>query len=170
MKFELTFDVAEHGTCAKAEKMRFEPRVAEFFFHQPEPLNRLLGRFDSSGRFKAHRDSSLLRKFTNHSRHDQANRQRGIYRLLSRGGFDEIGASHHCNKASLCHISKSQQISRAKNDLKVSRAACVFEGDDFVIEFLPFRAEYMRTCYDHVNFLSASRNGAANFRNSIFKR
>src|SRR5215467_6827459 len=33
VKFELTLDVGQHAAGAEAEKMRLQPRIAQFFFH-----------------------------------------------------------------------------------------------------------------------------------------
>src|SRR5579859_1126339 len=51
----------------------------------------------------------------------------------------------------------------------MGRTTGVFEGDDFVIKFLPLRAENVSARDDDVNFLGTCRDGAANFRNTIFK-
>src|SRR5579871_5224277 len=51
----------------------------------------------------------------------------------------------------------------------MSGPASVFEGDDFVVKFLPLSSEDVGTRDDDVNFLRARSDGAANFRNAILK-
>src|SRR5262249_14250404 len=88
---------------------------------------------------------------------------------FSGGGFDEVCSGHHGDQTRLCDIAQSKQVAGAENHFQVRRATSVFEGDDFVIKFLPLCAERMRASDNHVNFLRAGGNGAANFGNPIFK-
>src|SRR5262245_45944867 len=50
------------------------------------------------------------------------------------------------------------------------RAARILERNNFIVKFLPLRAEDMRERDEHVNFLGASSNGTANFGHAILKR
>jgi hypothetical protein len=49
-------------------------------------------------------------------------------------------------------------------------AAGVFEGHDFVVEFLPLRTENVSASDDHINFLCAGFYRAANFRDAFGQR
>src|SRR5437867_12827826 len=46
----------------------------------------------------------------------------------------------------------------------------VLERGDLIVQRLPFRAEDVRACNDHVNLVRAGFHRAANFRDALFKR
>src|SRR5579859_6857529 len=129
---ELALDIGEHAAGAEAEKFGVEPGIAEFFFHQREPFERLLGSANAAGRLEANSEASLQGVFANGARHDEANGKGGVDGFFAGGSFDEVGAGHHGDDGGARDIAKSEQIAGAENDLEVRGAASVFEGSNFV--------------------------------------
>src|SRR5262249_23555918 len=68
------------------------------------------------------------------------------------------------------NVAQCKQIARSQNYFQVRLSAGVLERDDFVVEFLPLRAEYFCACNDHIDFVGAGFDRAANFGNAIFER
>src|SRR5215469_12597779 len=92
VEFKLAFDVGEHAAGAKAEQMRLKPAVAQLFFHQGEPLERLFRGADASGGLEADGHAGFFAVFANGADHDQADRENGVDALLTGGSLDEVGS------------------------------------------------------------------------------
>src|SRR6187455_2306939 len=73
---ELPLDIGQQAARAKAEEMRPQPAIAEFFLHEDEPVECLLCRTDAAGRLEAHFVSSARTVFADHARHHQADGER----------------------------------------------------------------------------------------------
>src|SRR3974390_448958 len=50
VEFELALDVAEHAAGADTEQVRLHPAIPQLFFHQRQPLDRLLRSADTARR------------------------------------------------------------------------------------------------------------------------
>src|SRR6516225_5811874 len=170
MKFQLSFNVAQHAACAESEQMRLHPAIPQLFLHQRQPLDGLLCCADSASRFESHRHPCLFRVFPNRSRHYQANRQSRVNALLSRRRLDEVRPGHHRHQAGPRYVAQRRQVSRPQNDLKVCRAARVFKRHYFVVQLLPLRPEHVRARYYHVNFPRPRFDRSAHFGNPLFQR
>ena len=83
MMLQLPLNVSQQTTGAEAEKFCPHPRRTYFLLHHGQPVERLLRRADSAGRFKSNCHSSLLSIFANGAHHDQAHGQRGVGWLLA---------------------------------------------------------------------------------------
>src|ERR1700676_101314 len=116
MKFELPFDVGEHGTAgAQTKQMRLKPMVAQFFFHQDQPFKRLFGGANAAGGFESYGHAGGLGVFADGAGHDETDGQNRVHGFLAGGSLDEVGASHHGDETGAGDIAKSEQIAGAKN-------------------------------------------------------
>ena len=93
--------------------------------------------------------------------------KRGIGRLFAGRGLDEVRARHHRDDAGAGDIAESEQIARPQDDFHVHGTACLFEGSNLVVEFLPPASKNVRAGDDNVNLLSPSLDGAADFRDAL---
>src|ERR1700730_7622374 len=167
---ELPLDVSQHAADAKAEEIRMEPRVAKFLLHKRQPFERLLRRPDAARRFEADRRPGLLRILANGARHHQANRKRGIDGFLAGGGFDEIGAGHHGDRACARHVAKGEQIPGAEDHLHGHGTAGSLEQRNLIVKLSPFPSEHVGSRDDHINLVRPGLNGAAYFSDALLKR
>ncbi len=142
----------------------------ELFFHQREPLDRLLGGPNSAGRLQSHCHAGFLRIFADGARHHKADRQRRIGRLFTGRCLDEIRARHHGDEAGARDIAQREQIAGAKNDFHVGQAAGLLELGNFVVESLPLAAEHVGTSNDHINVVGPGFHRAADFGNAFGER
>src|SRR5882762_101467 len=156
---ELALDVGQQRTGPKPEQRRPEPAVAELFLHKDEPIERLLGSADATGRLEPDRRPGPQLVFTDHARHDDAHRQHRVDRFLARGRLDEIGAGHHRHHAGAGDIRECRQVAGAEDRLHVRAAAGIAERADLGVERRPVAGQDIRARDDDVDLLRARRNG-----------
>src|ERR1051326_3634118 len=167
VKLQLAFYIREHAARAETEELWPQPRIAQLFFHQRQPLERLLGGANSASRFESSHHSGFLRVLANRPRHYQSNRKRGIHGFFSGGGFDEIGSRHHRYETGPTNVSQRQQVAGTSNYFQVRRTTCVFEGQNLVVQFLPLSAKNMRARDHHIDFLRSSLHRRTDFSNPL---
>src|SRR6476661_2572331 len=95
--FDLALDVVEQAARAEAEEISIQPGVAQLFFHQDQPVKRLLGRANAACWLKTDAIAGRLLILADRAHHHEAVGQRRVDRLFAGRGLDEVGSGHHAD-------------------------------------------------------------------------
>src|ERR671919_681719 len=76
-------DVGEQRARAEAEQIRPQPAVAQLVLHQRQPVQRVLGGANPTGRLEPDQLTGALAVVANGACHDQTDGERGVDAFLS---------------------------------------------------------------------------------------
>src|SRR5437660_7782661 len=152
---ELPLDVGEQRRGAEPEQVVAQPAIAQLFFHQNEPVERLLRFSDPARRLEPDGVAGALMVIADLPRHHHADREGGVHRLLAGGRLDEVRARHHRDLAGARHVRERREVAGAEDHLHVRLAARVPKGANLVVQRLPVPGERMGSSDDHVDLAGA---------------
>src|SRR6266704_59408 len=164
---ELPLDVGEQPRSAEPEQVVTEPAIAQFLFHEDEPVEGLLGLADPARRLEPDRVAGALIVIADLTRHHHADGERGIDRLFAGRRLDEVRARHHRDLARAGHVHQRREVTGAEDHLHMCVTARLPERPNLFVQRLPVSGERMRPGDHHVDLPRSGRHRCANLVNPL---
>ena len=171
VEFELALDVREHAAGAEAEQIGVEPGIAELFFHQGEPFERLLRGADTACGFEARQTFRFRWAYSRIAR--VMTKPTGNVAFVASFPVDVLMKSAPAIMATMLARATLRSVSRSP----VPRITFMCAEPQAALKVaissnrcLPLAAENVSASNDYVDFVGAGLDRAANLGDSFVER